>query len=79
MSGPQQFTNLTDPRFTSWAKAPQSGGNDGCLYVSTSVDGSGDVAIADSKAGPAAPIQVYNRVEWEAFIAGAKSGAFDQV
>ncbi|MEU4777445.1 DUF397 domain-containing protein [Micromonospora sp. NPDC023633] len=79
MSDPQQFTNHTDPRFTSWMKSPESGGNEGCLYVSTASDGSGDVALADSKAGPDAPIQVFNRTEWVAFLGGAKSGAFDHI
>jgi hypothetical protein len=60
-------------------KSSESGGNEGCLYVSTAADGSGDVAIADSKAGPDAPIQVYNRTEWTAFLAGAKMGSFDRI
>lgn len=79
MSDPQQFSNGTNPRFTAWMKSPDSGGNEGCLYVSTAGDGSGDVAVADSKAGPDAPIQVFNRTEWTAFLAGAKSGAFDHI
>ena len=74
-----KFENVSDPRFRVWVKAPQSGGNDGCVYVASAVDGSGDVALADSKAGPDAPVQVYNRVEWAAFLAGAKSGAFDLI
>lgn len=74
-----QFTNTADPRFTDWVKSTASGGNEGCLYVSTAADGSGDVALADSKAGPDAPVQVYNRTEWTAFLAGAKSGAFDHI
>ena len=78
MSDPQ-FNNTTNPRFATWMKSPESGANEGCVYVSSAVDGSGDVAVADSKAGPDAPIQVFNRVEWTAFLAGAKSGAFDQI
>ncbi|MEU1810916.1 DUF397 domain-containing protein [Micromonospora aurantiaca (nom. illeg.)] len=73
------FSNTTDPRFVSWEKSPQSGGNEGCIYLSVAADGSGDVAVADSKAGPGAPIQVYNRTEWAAFLAGAKAGAFDHI
>lgn len=79
MSDPQQFSNTTDPRFSSWMKSPQSGGNEGCLYVSTAGDGSGDVGLADSKAGPDAPIQVLTRTEWTAFLGGAKAGAFDHI
>lgn len=78
MSDPQ-FSNTTDPRFTDWEKSPASGANEGCLYVSPASDGSGDVAVADSKAGPGAPIQVFNRTEWVAFLSGAKSGAFDHI
>lgn len=78
MSDPQ-FTNRTDARFAAWMKSPASGGNEGCLYVSTALDGSGDVALADSKAGPDAPIQVLNRTEWTAFLDGAKDGAFDHI
>lgn len=79
MSDPQQFTNTTDQRFVSWEKSPTSGPNEGCLYVSPATDGSGDVAIADSKAGPDAPVQVYNRTEWTAFLSGARAGAFDHL
>jgi len=73
------FSNRTDPRFTRWTKSPLSSGNEGCIYLAKADDGSGDVAIADSKAGPDAPIQVYSRVEWVAFKDGVKSGAFDDL
>ncbi|MGC4855249.1 DUF397 domain-containing protein [Micromonospora sp. DT4] len=79
MSDPRQFTNRTNARFSKWMKSPSSGPNEGCLYVSSAADGSGDVALADSKAGPDAPIQILNRVEWTAFIDGAKAGAFDHI
>ncbi|MEV4388319.1 DUF397 domain-containing protein [Micromonospora sp. NPDC049580] len=79
MSDPQQFRNTTDPRFTEWMKSPESGGNEGCLYVSTATDGSGDVALAESEDGPDAPIQVVPRASWDAFLAGARSGAFDHI
>jgi hypothetical protein len=78
MSDPQ-FSNTTNPRFSGWMKSPLSEGTGGCLYVSAAADGSGDVAVADSKAGPDAPIQVYNRTEWAAFLEGAKTGAFDSI
>lgn len=74
-----KFNNTSNPRFARWVKSPDSGGNDGCVYVSPAGDGSGDVAFADSKAGPDAPIQVFNRTEWDAFLSGAKSGAFDHI
>jgi hypothetical protein len=79
MTDPQQFTNTTDSRFPSWVKSPRSGGNDQCVYLATAVDGSGDVAVADSKAGSTAPVLVFNRAEWTAFLFGAQDGAFDSI
>ena len=79
MPDPQQFTNTTDPRFAGWLKSPRSGGNESCLYVSAAGDGSGDVGVTDSKAGPDGPVLVLNRAEWDAFLGGAKEGAFDQI
>ncbi|MEU5965974.1 DUF397 domain-containing protein [Micromonospora parva] len=79
MSDPQLSTT-TDPRFVTWMKSPDSGGNEGCLYVSTATDGSGDVALSEkSDASADAPIQVVPRASWSAFLAGAKSGAFDHI
>jgi hypothetical protein len=79
MSDPQQFSNTSNPRFPSWVKSARSGGTDSCVYVSTAADGSGDVAVADSKAGPEAPVLVFNRAEWTAFLSGAQDGAFDSI
>jgi hypothetical protein len=76
---PDPTINITDSRFTGWVKSPSSGPSEGCLYVSPAADGSGDVAVADDKAGPNSPIQVYTRTEWNAFLSGAKSGAFDSI
>ncbi|MFY1686513.1 DUF397 domain-containing protein [Plantactinospora sp. WMMB782] len=74
-----KFSNTSDPRFRRWVKGSTSGGSDGCLFVASAEDGSGDVAIADSKAGPAAAVQVFNRREWAVFLAGAKAGEFDHI
>lgn len=71
MSDPQ-FRNTTDPRFTSWWKSTRSNGSQGCLYIST---GAGVVAIADSKAGPAAPILVVDQAAWGTFAAAVARGA----
>ena len=73
------FRNISDQRFLRWVKSSASGGSDGCLYVSPAEDGSGDVAIADSKEGQDGPIQVYSRGEWIAFLVGVKRGDFDLV
>ncbi|MEO3922724.1 DUF397 domain-containing protein [Micromonosporaceae bacterium B7E4] len=79
MSDPQ-FTNTTDDRFTDWSKSEQtSGPSEGCLYVARANDGSGDVALTESEAGPTGPITVVNARSWEAFLAGAKLGAFDSI
>ena len=72
MSDPR--INITDPRFRSWAKSTRSGPNESCVYVSPG--GAGAVGVADGKAGPESPIQVYNSEAWRAFIAGVKAGAF---
>ena len=79
MSDPQQYTNSSNPRFVRWTKSPTSGPNEGCLYVSPAADGSGDVGLTDSKQGPTGPVTVLNRAEWDAFLSGAKSGAFDHI
>ena len=70
MSDPQ-FTNRSDPRFGRWWKSSRSNGNDGCLYVST-MDGA--VAVADSKAGPDAPVRVFDTAAWGAFVDAVKGG-----
>jgi hypothetical protein len=75
----QQFTNITDPRFGIWRKSTRSQGTGNCVAVSSAADGTGAVAVADTKAGPEGPTQVYGREAWTAFLAGAKSGAFDRI
>lgn len=71
MSDPQQYTNRSDPRFARWWKSSKSNGNDGCLYVAST---DGLVAVADSKAGPDAPIRVFDLAAWAAFVGGVKQG-----
>jgi hypothetical protein len=70
MSDPR-FTNTTDPRFANWRKSTRSSGGNECLYVSESA---GLVAVADSKAGPDAPVRVFDRSAWAAFVAATKAG-----
>lgn len=60
----------------TWRKATASGGdNGGCLFVARDED-TGMIGIRDSKHPADAP-QWYTRVEWDAFISGAKAGEFD--
>lgn len=72
MSDPQ-FTNITDPRFSDWRKSSRSGNEGTCVYVSETADA---VAVADSKAGPDAPIHVFGREQFAAFVGAVKGGAF---
>jgi hypothetical protein len=57
----------------SWRKSSFSGMN-GC--VESAVTAEGWVAVRDSK-NPDAGHQVYDRQEWNAFLAGVRNGEFD--
>lgn len=70
------YSNTTNPRFQSWRKSSRSGPSDQCVEIATAVDSSGDVAIADSKAGGVAPILVFDSESFAAFVTAAKVGAF---
>jgi hypothetical protein len=59
----------------SWRKSSWSGYNGNCVEVSGLTDGR--VAVRDTKDRAAGPALVFTRPEWDAFIAGAKSGEFD--
>ncbi len=56
-----------------WRKATRSTGGHACVEVASLPNG---VAVRDSK-DPDGPILRYTLPEWDAFIAGAKSGEFD--
>jgi hypothetical protein len=79
MSDPQKFSNTTDGRFAAWSKSPTSGPSEGCVYVSRATDGSGDVALTESETGPQGPITVVSAKSWDEFLAGARTGAFDNI
>ncbi|GAB3796367.1 DUF397 domain-containing protein [Micromonospora zhanjiangensis] len=70
---PDSFINTTHPTFTAWRKSTRSQGTGNCLYVSES---DGSVAVADGKAGPAGPVQVFDRAAFAAFLHAVKSAAF---
>ena len=57
---------------SSWSSS--TGGN--CVEAGPLLDGSGRVAVRHSR-HPDAEVIVYTRAEWDAFLAGAKSGEFD--
>ncbi|MEU8180939.1 DUF397 domain-containing protein [Micromonospora sp. NPDC049044] len=54
-------------------RSPDNGGN--CVEAGPVLDGSGRVAVRDSKDRAAATL-VYGAAGWTAFVAGVKDGAF---
>jgi len=58
-----------------WLKSRKSGANGQCVEVAET---RGMIAVRDSK-DPSGPILTYTRVEWEAFLDGAKKGEFDHL
>lgn len=61
----------------AWRTSSFSGNNGGnCVEVAPFADGTGRVAVRHSKVPDGTAI-VYSAGEWEAFLAGAKSGEFD--
>ena len=58
----------------AWRKASRSGVGS-CVVVATY---QGGVALSDSKS-PDAPVLLYTRAEWDAFLDGARKGEFDDM
>jgi hypothetical protein len=58
----------------AWRTARKSGGT-GCVEVAPAAC---MIAVRDSK-HPGGPVLFYTRLEWEAFLDGAKKGEFDDV
>ncbi|MEV4763028.1 DUF397 domain-containing protein [Micromonospora taraxaci] len=54
-------------------RSPDNGGN--CVEAGPVLDGSGRVAVRDSKDRAAATL-VYSADRWTAFVVGVKDGAF---
>jgi hypothetical protein len=59
----------------SWRKSSFSNGN-GCVEAAPMNNGL--IAVRDSK-NPQAGHQVYNALEWRAFLAGVRNGEFDHL
>ncbi|MEW2383919.1 DUF397 domain-containing protein [Micromonospora sp. NPDC047707] len=55
-------------------KSPDNGGN--CVEAGPFLDGSGRVAVRDSKARDAGTI-IYSAARWTAFVSGVKDGQFE--
>jgi hypothetical protein len=59
----------------NWHKSTFSGGeNSGCVEVASIP---GFVGVRDTKLGATSPILAFTNAEWEAFVQGAREGAFD--
>ena len=70
-----QREQLDDEDLT-WVRSPHSGLNGNCVEVARLPDG--QVAVRNSR-DSAAPAHIFTDAEWMAFLAGMKSGAFDQI
>ncbi|WP_194904208.1 DUF397 domain-containing protein [Catenulispora rubra] len=60
---------VLEPR---WRKSSHSGGGDNCLQVRYV---GGVVQVRDSE--DPEPVQTYTRSQWDAFLAGVRSGEFE--
>jgi hypothetical protein len=64
--------NLAQAR---WRKSSYSGGSGDCVEIAGNLPGA--VGVRDSK-DPDGPALVFTPRAWRAFVAGVKSGEFDQ-
>ncbi|WP_459546890.1 DUF397 domain-containing protein [Nocardia sp. X0981] len=67
--------NSADLTGAQWFKSSRSSGTKECVETAH-LDG-GLVGVRDSK-NPTGPALVFTPGEWDAFLAGAKSGEFDR-
>jgi hypothetical protein len=59
----------------SWRKSSWSSYNGNCVEIAHLRDGR--IAVRDTKDEAAGPVLIFTRLEWSAFLAGAKDGEFD--
>lgn len=59
----------------AWLRSPFSG-QSGCVEIASLTDG--QVGLRNSR-DLAAPVHVFTRREWDAFLQGVKRGSFDQI
>lgn len=67
--------NSVDLSEARWFKSSRSASNKECVEAAHL--GGGFVGVRDSK-NPTGPALVFTASEWDAFLAGAKSGEFDR-
>ena len=58
----------------AWRKSSYSAAN-GCVEVASLGD---QIAVRDSK-DRSGPLLLFSQMEWEAFLAGARDGEFDEI
>jgi hypothetical protein len=63
--------------FTSWFKTSRSAPDSNCEEASFAADGSGRVAVRNSKNRDGATV-IFTDREWDAFVGGVKDGEFDR-
>lgn len=63
--------------FRSWFKSSKSAPDSNCVETAFAGDGSGRVAVRNSK-DPNGATVVFTGSEWDAFVSGAKEGEFDR-
>jgi hypothetical protein len=61
----------------SWRKSAFSQMNGNCVEIARLL--TGRIGVRDTKDNGAGPVLVFTGAEWEAFIAGAKEGQFDNL
>jgi hypothetical protein len=62
-----------DPTRAAWRKSSRSGGQGNCVEVAETLT---VVGVRDSK-DRGGPVLVFTTTDWQEFVDGVKSGAFD--
>lgn len=65
---------MVEPKFDGWFKSSKSSGNDHCVEVARTDDGT--VGVRDSK-DHLGPILQFSPDAWETFTDGVRNGDFD--
>jgi len=66
---------VADISRTSWRKSSFSAMNGNCVEIGWLQ--SGRIGVRDTKDHGGGPVLIFSDAEWSAFIAGVKSGQFD--